>query len=60
MYNEGKKTEIATIPKRSNYYIAEPILERLRNLARRKDVSISEIVRRALEEYLKPEEMKTK
>ena len=46
------------MPVRSNYYIPEPQIERLRKLAQKRDVSVSELVRRAIEEYLKREEKK--
>ncbi len=38
--------------------IPEPQIERLEKLARKRDVSMSELVRRAIEVYLKREEKK--
>ena len=48
------------MPKRTNFYIPEPAIERLKKLAEKKDVSVSELVRRAIEEYLVREEKKKK
>jgi predicted DNA-binding protein len=38
--------------KRTNIHLPEPILKRLKALAKRRDVSIAEIVRAAIEKYL--------
>ena len=46
------------MPKRTNIYLPEEQLRRLRKMAEKKDVSVSELVRRAIEEYLKNEEKK--
>ncbi len=48
------------MPKRTNFYIPEPQLVRLKKLSVKRDVSVSELVRRAIEEYLKREEKKKK
>lgn len=39
--------------KRTNFYYHEAILERLKILAARTGHSVSELIRRAIEEYLK-------
>jgi metal-responsive CopG/Arc/MetJ family transcriptional regulator len=46
------------MPRRTNIYLPEEQLRRLRKMADKKDVSVSELVRRAIEEYLKNEEKK--
>jgi len=43
---------------RTNFYIPEPAIKRLTKLAQKRDVSVSELVPRAIEEYLKREEKK--
>ena len=48
------------MPKRVNYYIPEPLIERLKKLATKRDVSVSELVRRALEEFVTKEERERK
>lgn len=40
---------------RKDFYIPEPLVEELRRLAQERDISEAEVVRRALEEYLKRE-----
>lgn len=39
--------------KRTNIYIPTPMLEKLQSLAQQRDVSVAELIRRAVEEYLK-------
>ena len=46
------------MPRRTNIYLPEEQIRRLKKLGQRKDVSVSELVRRAIEEYLKNEEKK--
>ena len=46
------------MPKRTNIYLPEEQSRRLKKLAQKKDVSVSELVRRAIEEYLSKEEKK--
>ena len=46
------------MPKRTNIYLPEEQARRLKKLSENKDVSMSELVRRAIEEYLKIEETK--
>ena len=46
------------MPKRTNIYLPEEQAERLKKLSLKKDVSMSELVRRAVEEYLASEEKK--
>ncbi len=48
------------MPIRSNYYIPEPIIKKLRKMADKRDVSMSQIVREALQEYIVREERKLK
>jgi predicted transcriptional regulator len=48
------------MPKRTNFYIPGPAIERLKKLAQKRDVSVSKLVRRAIEEYLKREEKRKK
>ncbi len=38
---------------RSNFFLPEPLIAALRDLAKRTDLSVSEHVRRAIAEYLK-------
>ena len=38
---------------RANFFLSEPLLAALRELAQKTDLSVSEHVRRALAEYLK-------
>ncbi len=38
--------------RRSNYYLPEPMLARLKELSRQTGVSVSEIIRRAIDAYL--------
>jgi len=46
------------MPRRTNIYLPEEQIRRLKKLGQKKDVSVSELVRRAIEEYLKREEKK--
>jgi predicted transcriptional regulator len=46
------------MPRRTNIYLPEEQIRRLKKLGQKKDVSMSELVRRAIEEYLKREEKK--
>ncbi len=46
------------MPIRTNIYLPQEQIRRLRKLAEKKDVSVSELVRRAIEDYLKKEEKK--
>ena len=39
--------------KRSNYFLPEPLIEQLKKLATERDVSVSELVRQAIHEFLK-------
>jgi len=39
--------------KKINFYIQDPVLEKLQALASKRDVAVAELIRRALEEYLK-------
>jgi metal-responsive CopG/Arc/MetJ family transcriptional regulator len=39
--------------KRVNYFLPEPLLEQLKKLADQRDVSVSELVRQAIQEFLK-------
>ena len=39
--------------KRINFYIPDPTLEKLQSLANQQDVSVAELIRRALEQFLK-------
>lgn len=39
--------------KKLNIYLPEPVLLRLKELSEQRDTTVSEIVRRAIEEYLK-------
>lgn len=39
--------------KRTNYYYPEPMLERLKALSARMGVAVSELIRRAIDEFLK-------
>ncbi len=48
------------MPLRSNSYIPEPQIERLRRLAKKRDVSMSELVRTAIERFLDRDEKKKK
>jgi len=48
------------MPKRTNIYLPEDQLKRLKKISTLKDLSVSEIVRRSIEEYLTKEEKKTK
>lgn len=45
MYNECMK--------RINFYIPDPMLEKLQSLADKQDVALAELIRKAIEEYLK-------
>jgi predicted transcriptional regulator len=38
--------------KKINFYIPSPTLERLQTLATERDVSVAELIRKALEEFL--------
>jgi len=44
MYNERMK--------RINFYIPDPMLEKLQTLADRRDVALAELIRRAIEQFL--------
>ena len=46
------------MPKRTNIYLPEEQIKRLRKIATKKDVSISELVRRAIEKFLEEQEKK--
>ena len=48
------------MPLRTNIYLPLEQVERLRKLAKKKDVSVSELIRRAVEDYLTKEERKGK
>ena len=48
------------MPKRTNIYLPEDQLKKLKNISTIIDLSVSEIVRRSIEEYLTKEEKKTK
>ncbi len=48
------------MPLRTNIYLPLEQVERLRKLARKKDVSVSELIRRAVEAYLAQQEGKAK
>jgi len=39
--------------KKINFYIPDPVLEKLQYLATQRDVAVAELIRRALDEYLK-------
>jgi predicted DNA-binding protein len=39
--------------KRTHLFLPEPILDRLRALSKAADVSVAEIIRRAIEDFLK-------
>ena len=52
--------EGSAMPRRTNIYLPDEQLRRLRKLAEQKDVSVSELIRRAIEEYLKREEKRKK
>lgn len=39
--------------KKLNFYLPEPALAKLKALSEKEDVSVAELVRRAIEEYLK-------
>jgi len=56
VYTRPSFEEVASMPKRTNIYLPEEQTRRLRKLAQKKDVSMSELVRRAIEEYLNKEE----
>ena len=43
-----------------HYYLTEPQIKALEKLSKVKDTSISEIVRKAIDEYLEKEELKKK
>jgi metal-responsive CopG/Arc/MetJ family transcriptional regulator len=38
---------------RTNIYLPEPVLKKLQSLSKKTGVSVAELVRRALDEYLK-------
>ena len=44
--------------KRVNYVLSKPLIEKVRLTAKKQDVSMSEIIRKALEEFFKNEEIK--
>lgn len=46
--------------KRTNIHLAQDQIERLREVAERKGVSVAELVRRAIEAYLAAEERRKK
>ena len=39
--------------KRTHFFLAEPAFERLQELSKKLDVSVSELIRRAVENFLK-------
>jgi metal-responsive CopG/Arc/MetJ family transcriptional regulator len=39
--------------KRVNYYLPEPLIQQLLELSKLRDVSVSELVRQAISEFLK-------
>lgn len=39
--------------KKINIYVPEPALEKLQELSKKKDVSVAELIRKAVEEFLK-------
>lgn len=39
--------------KRVNFYMPEPLMERLQEESKKQDVSVAELVRKAVEQYLK-------
>ncbi|HUV58528.1 MAG TPA: CopG family transcriptional regulator [Desulfatiglandales bacterium] len=46
------------MPKRTNIYLPEEQIKRLKDISKKKDISVSELIRRAIEDYLKREEKK--
>ena len=46
------------MPKRTNIYLSELQLKRLKKLGEKRDVSISELVRRGVDQFLDREEKK--
>ena len=46
------------MPKRTNIYLPEEQIKRLKKIATKKDVSVSELVRRAIENFLEEQEKK--
>ena len=52
--------EGGAVMKRVNYYISEPLIERLKRLAVKRDALVSELVRAAISQYLDREEKKIK
>ena len=39
--------------KRTHIFLPEPVVERLKDLSEKLDVSVAELIRRAIEEFLK-------
>lgn len=39
--------------KRTHLFVPEPVLERLKELSGKRDVSVAELIRRAIEDFLK-------
>jgi len=56
IYAKLKKGEI--MPRRTNIYLPEEQIKRLKDISKKKDISVSEIIRRAIDEYLRREEKK--
>jgi metal-responsive CopG/Arc/MetJ family transcriptional regulator len=46
------------MPKRTNIYLPEDQIKRLKKISKKRDVSVSELIRRAIDGYLKEEEKK--
>jgi len=46
------------MPRRTNIYLPEEQIKRLKDISKKKDISVSEIIRRAIDEYLRREEKK--
>jgi len=44
------------MPKRTNIYLSEDQIKRLKDISKKRDISVSELIRRAIDEYLKREE----
>jgi len=45
---------------RINVYLPKPILDKLKKIAKKKDTSYADLIRRAVEEYLKKEEISSR
>jgi len=56
MYNIHKAKRGEIMPKRTNIYLSEDQIKRLKDISKKRDISVSELIRRAIDEYLKREE----